>query len=106
VPRAIWQRRYVAWLRVADFLIVVAAVVVAQLLRFGTTPATLAGPTSLGYSAVSILIIGCWVWFLTIYRTRARGVIGGGADEFRRLWTATPSLFGAIAIVATVFKVA
>jgi hypothetical protein len=75
-PRPLWQRRYGTWLRVADFLVISAAVMLAQLLRFGATPATLDG---LGYSVVSVLIIGSWVWFLMIYRARARapGVAGG-----------------------------
>jgi exopolysaccharide biosynthesis polyprenyl glycosylphosphotransferase len=101
-PRALWQRRYGTWLRVADFLFISAAVVLAQLLRFGTTRATLDG---LGYAVVSVLIIGSWVWFLMIYRTRAPGVVGAGSEEFRRVWTATLSLFGGIAIVSAVFRV-
>jgi exopolysaccharide biosynthesis polyprenyl glycosylphosphotransferase len=104
-PRAAWQRRYGAWLRVADFLVIGAAVVLGQLLRFGTTPAALAGFAPVGYSVVSILIIGSWVWFLMIYHTSAPGVIGAGSEEFRRVWTATLSLFGGIAIVSMLFKV-
>jgi exopolysaccharide biosynthesis polyprenyl glycosylphosphotransferase len=103
--RALWQRRYGIWLWVTDFVVISAAVVLAQLLRFGTTPATPAGPAPLGYSVVSILMIGSWVWFLMIYRTRAPSVVGGGSEEFRRVWTATLSLFGTIAIVSTLFKV-
>jgi hypothetical protein len=32
-------------------------------------------------------------------------VIGGGLVEYRRLWTTTLSVFGAIAVISTVFKV-
>jgi exopolysaccharide biosynthesis polyprenyl glycosylphosphotransferase len=109
VPRAVWQRRYGTWLQVTDLLVISAAVVFAQLLRFGTKPATVAALNSslrhlvpLGYSVLSILIIGSWVWFLMIYHTREPGVVGGGSEEFRRVWTATLSLFGGIAIASTI----
>ena len=104
-PRATWRRRYGTWLQVADCLVISAAVMLGQLLRFGTTPAALPGFAALGYSVVSVLIIGGWVWLLMIYRTRAPGVVGGGSEEFRRVWTATLSLFGGIAIVSTLLKV-
>ena len=103
-PRVMWQRRYGRYLQITDFVVATFAVALAELLRFGHTSANLTGYKSLGYSVVSILIIGTWVWFLAIYRTRAPGVIGAGSEEFRRVWTATLSVFGAIAIVSTLFK--
>jgi exopolysaccharide biosynthesis polyprenyl glycosylphosphotransferase len=103
-PRAVWQRRYGVALRISDFVVVASAVLIAQLLRFGTTNAGLTGLDYLGYPLVSILIVAGWVWFLTIYRTRAPGIAAAGSEEFRRVWTATLSLFGAIAIVSALFK--
>jgi hypothetical protein len=75
---------------VNGFLVVSTAVILAQLLRFDTTPATLAGLTSLGYLIISILVIGSWAWLLTIYRTPAPGIVGRRSDHFRRLWTQAP----------------
>ena len=109
-PRAGWQRRYGTWLHAADVLVISAAVVLAHLLRFGTTDPTLPGGSAgywavSGYWVVSILIAASWVWFLMIYRTREPTVVGGGPEEFRRVWSATLSLFGVIAIVSLLAKV-
>jgi hypothetical protein len=103
-PRAIWQRRYSRYLHIADFVVAAFGVALAELLRFGSTPANLTGHKSLDYPVVSILIIAAWVWFLAISRTRAPGVIGAGLEEFRRVWTATLSVFGTTAIISTLFK--
>jgi exopolysaccharide biosynthesis polyprenyl glycosylphosphotransferase len=103
-PRALWQRRYGAWLRVADFLVISAAVVLAQLLRFGTTSASSTGHISLHYSILSVAIIISWTWSLAIFRTRAPGIVGRGSEEFRRVWATTLSVFGTIAIASTLFK--
>src|SRR5271166_1395164 len=103
-PRAMWQRRYGRYLQITDLVVATSAVALAELLRFGSTSANLTSHKSLDYSVVSILIIGTWVWFLAICRTRAPGVIGAGSEEFRRVWTATLSVFGAIAIVSMLFK--
>jgi hypothetical protein len=105
VRRAVWQRRYGIALLTTDFVVVSTAAALAQIMRFGTRPATLVGFTWLGYSVISALLVGSWVWFLMIYRTRAPGVIGGTSEEYRRVWTATLSLFGGIAIVSTLFRV-
>jgi exopolysaccharide biosynthesis polyprenyl glycosylphosphotransferase len=104
-PRAMWQRRYSLYLQISDFLVAAFAVVLAELLRFGSTTPNVTGHPSLDYTVVSLLFIATWVSFLSIYRTRAAGVIGAGSEEFRRVWTATLSLFGGIAIVSTLFKV-
>jgi exopolysaccharide biosynthesis polyprenyl glycosylphosphotransferase len=45
-----------------------------------------------------------WLAALIIYRTRAPQVVGGGFEEYRRVWTATVSLFGFIAVLSTVFR--
>lgn len=103
-PRAAWQRRYALQLQITDILVATCAVLLAESLRFGSGSAILTGQRWLDYSVVSILIILSWAWFLAIYHTRALGIIGAGAEEFRRVWTATLSLFGAIAIVSMLFK--
>src|ERR1700739_2402335 len=59
-PRAVWQRRYEVALRISDFVVSPSAVVLAPLLRFGTTNASLTGLASLGYPLVSILVVAGW----------------------------------------------
>ena len=88
-PRAAWQRRYGNGLVVADFLVISAAVVLAQLLRFGTRPATVAGLEFVGLLGgldTDNRKLGLVPDDLP---TRAPGIVGGGSEEFRRVWTAT-----------------
>jgi exopolysaccharide biosynthesis polyprenyl glycosylphosphotransferase len=103
-----WRSSYVQRLRVSDTLIVVAVIAVAQMLRFGgLTSGNLAGPagpTSVDYLVVSVSIAAVWVAALSIYRTRAPQIVGTGLEEYRRVWTATLSLFGVIAVVSTIFR--
>ncbi|WP_353365727.1 sugar transferase [Mycobacterium sp.] len=80
------------------------AVVTAEFLRFGGKSPRVAGYSSLDYPIVSIIIIVTWLWLLAVYRTRAPVVIGAGSEEFRRLWSATMTEFGAIAILSMLLK--
>jgi hypothetical protein len=41
---------------------------------------------------------------LSIYRARSPRVIGDGAEKYRRVWLATISVFGGVAIVSMLFK--
>jgi exopolysaccharide biosynthesis polyprenyl glycosylphosphotransferase len=103
-----WRGCYVRRLRISDSLIVAAVIGIAQTLRFGgLTSGNLAGPagpTSVDYIVVSTSIAAIWIAVLAIYRTRAAQIIGNGLEEYRRLWTATLTLFGVIAVVSTIFR--
>ncbi len=104
--RARWQQRYANWLAASDAVVVSAVVATAQIVRFGsvTSGNLWAGYTSVAYSAVSVLIAFAWSLVLAIYHTRAQQVIGAGPEEFRRVWTATLSVFGVIAVISTLFR--
>jgi hypothetical protein len=41
---------------------------------------------------LSVVIVGSWATLLSVSRTRSPQVIGGGAEEFRRVWTAQPTV--------------
>nr|WP_319445947.1 MULTISPECIES: sugar transferase [unclassified Mycobacterium] len=103
-----WRSSYVQRLRVSDTLVVILVIALAQMLRFGgLTSVNLAGPAgpaSVDYLVVSVSISAVWVAALSVYRTRAPQVIGTGLEEYRRVWTATLSLFGVIAVVSTIFR--
>ncbi|OBH21172.1 sugar transferase [Mycolicibacter terrae] len=104
--RARWQHRYADWLLASDVSVLSGVVALAQIVRFGTvTSGSLwAGYGSVAYSGVSVLIVFAWAVGLAIYHTRAPQVIGAGPEEFRRVWTATLSVFGVLAVVSTLFK--
>ncbi|ULE35445.1 sugar transferase [Mycobacterium sp. IDR2000157661] len=98
--RVSWQKQYARWLLVSDTAIVCAAVVLAQVVRFGVAPRALflAGLFSAGLIAV-------WLCALAIFRTRSPGVIGAGLEEYRLVVSATVWTFGAVAIVTLLARV-
>ncbi|MGB2923056.1 MAG: sugar transferase [Mycobacterium sp.] len=98
-----WQSRYVTWLAVSDAVVIVVAVFLAQRIRFGQDGDRL-GYWNVDYTVVSIAVIVVWLLGLTANRSRSPRVIGAGAEEYRRVWTATLSVFGFIAIVSMLLQ--
>jgi exopolysaccharide biosynthesis polyprenyl glycosylphosphotransferase len=104
VERSNWQRRYVAKLRVSDVVLVCAAVILAQYIRFGPT----LNPPGYAYgyvTAFSVLFALAWVSALTLYHTRSPRLVGTGVEEYRRVVAASFGTFGAIAIVTLLLKI-
>ncbi|AKE92730.1 polyprenyl glycosylphosphotransferase [Rhodococcus sp. WB1] len=88
-----------------DNIMVVLAVVLAHVVRFGE--ADLLAATSFSeenYAVVSVCLAVAWIGTLVLFRTRSRRVIGSGYEEYQRVITGTLRLFGAIAIISLVFK--
>ena len=102
--RRVWEHQYIERLRISDVAVVVLAVALAQLIRFGELHNNGLQAT-LSYTGVSVVLAGLWLAFLAIFRTRSTRVIGNGAEEYRRIVSATFKLFGVIAIVSLLFKV-
>lgn len=102
-----WYRKYVGWLTLTDLVAVILAVVFAQWLRFGRTPngainvSVLDGVT---YLVVSVVIALLWMAALSINHSRSERIIGSGAEEYRRVWSATLAVFGGVAIVSMLLK--
>ncbi|MCB9409878.1 MAG: sugar transferase [Mycolicibacterium sp.] len=104
---ASWQVTYGRWLTLTDSVAVVIAVTFAQLVRFGSSSpagAPLAVLRGVTYLEVSIAIAVCWLGALVISHSRSHRIIGAGAEEYRRVWLATISVFGGVAIVSMLFK--
>jgi exopolysaccharide biosynthesis polyprenyl glycosylphosphotransferase len=101
--RSTWQRRYAATLGVSDFLVVSAAVLLSQFVRFGPTW-TPSGYPQYYVPAYSALFIVAWLCALTAFRARSTRVIGTGVEEYRRVVSASLSTFGVIAIVSLLLK--
>ena len=89
---------------VADFVIVVGAVYVAQLIIFGkigdTTDLTWTTRPGIDYTAVSAALALLWLGLLTMVNSRAPRIVGRGVEEYRRVFSATFALFGVIAMLA------
>ena len=93
-----WQHAYSRWLAVADTVGISLAVGLAQRIRFGYQP------WMHTYLQVSVIIAASWMLALMINHTRSVRVIGSGAEEYRRVWLGTLSVFGGIAIISMLFK--
>ena len=101
-----WQARYARWLLVTDSAAVFLAVGFAQWTRFGPSAenASLAVLRGVTYLELSAVIAAAWLAALAINHSRSQRVIGSGVDEYRRVWWATVSVFGGVAIVSMLFK--
>lgn len=106
VARYKWERTIRNWWFVSDFVVVLGAVILAQVLRFGESGA---GPafrySFLNYFAVSALIALVWMITLGVYGTRSTRILGNGLEETRRVLTSTVSVFGVLAVFSMIFQV-
>lgn len=100
---AAWISTHINLLRAADTLVVVGAVVVGDLLSsVGFVPGVESAKGGLLTAALVMLL---WLMALEIYRTRDAKVLGVGADEYKRVASASLRIFGLMAIAAVVFSV-
>lgn len=98
--RAQWERKYSRRLVVSDAIVICAAVILAQYIRFGRDGDD-AIATVTGFSVVFVTL---WLAMLAMSRSRSSRVIGSGVEEYRRIVSASFWTFGAIAIATLVFK--
>ncbi len=92
-----WQHRYSRTLVAVDFVGIALAIGLALRVRFGTSPWT-------PYVELSFVIGFMWMAALWINHSRSPRVIGSGAEEYRRVWVGTISVFGVIAILSMLLK--
>lgn len=101
VSRAAWQKHYARRLVISDTLVVIAAIALAQYLRFGRV-APLDEFTNRYIVLFSTSFAVIWLAALSILRTRSPRVLGEGPDEYRGIINATFWTFGLIAIVSLI----
>ena len=100
-----WARSYIRSLAATDACAIVVSVAIAQLVRFGTDPATFRSQIlAYSYTAVSAVLILAWFSALILFRSRESRVVGTGVEEFRRVARASTALFGTVAIISFLFK--
>ena len=97
-----WPRRYARFLRVSDAVVVLSCLVG---ISWFAPPSLALGSGTLPLQGVLAGIGLAWVAALGAYRTREASVFGVGSDEYKRVVTATMHVFGAVAIILTVFQV-
>jgi exopolysaccharide biosynthesis polyprenyl glycosylphosphotransferase len=100
---AAWISTHISLLRATDALVVAGAVWAGDLLSsVGFVPGVESDKAGL-LTAVTVMLL--WLLALEIYRTRDSKVLGVGADEFKRVASATLRIFGLMAIAGIVFSV-
>ncbi|MGQ9350958.1 sugar transferase [Mycolicibacterium gilvum] len=99
-----WQQRYARRLVVTDLIAVLLAVGSAQWLRFGGLAGDMSTIRIIDYPVVSVGIAILWMAALSINNSRSTRIIGSGTEEYRRVWLATLSVFGGVAILSMLFK--
>jgi exopolysaccharide biosynthesis polyprenyl glycosylphosphotransferase len=102
--RTRWQRRYAAYLRLTDAVVICGAIVIAQYVRFGPTLSP-PGYLSNYVPAFSALFAIVWLSALAGLHSRSPRLVGIGLEEYRRVIAASFWTFGTIAIVTMLLKV-
>jgi exopolysaccharide biosynthesis polyprenyl glycosylphosphotransferase len=98
----VWQRRYQRMLVLVDLAIILVSTLVALHVRFGGNSNSVAG---ISYPALSVLLVPIWLAALIGARAYETRFVGTGADEFKRVSTASLRLMAVIGVVAFVFKI-
>jgi exopolysaccharide biosynthesis polyprenyl glycosylphosphotransferase len=99
-------QRHIRRLRATDFAVVIAAVMLAQLAKFGPPGESIQASTfEFSYEFLSVILAFAWCLSLLAYKTADAKVLGLGADEYRRSFAATLRVFGSLAIIAMVFQI-
>lgn len=100
-----WVHRYVLKLAWSDAIIVIAAVCLAQFVRFGAESALAPnGASQLPAVYVSIVLAFLWIASLRAFQTLDRRVVGSGSQEYSRVVTACLAVFGVLAMVDLLFR--
>jgi exopolysaccharide biosynthesis polyprenyl glycosylphosphotransferase len=99
-----WQQQYSDRLRISDTIVVCAAVMLAQFVRFGDSP-NMSGYPGPVMTLFSCLFAVLWLSSISVFHTRSPRIIGAGIDEYRRIASASFSTFGMIAMVTLLAKI-
>jgi exopolysaccharide biosynthesis polyprenyl glycosylphosphotransferase len=102
-PRQVeaWERRYLRLLVLVDLAVILASSLVALHVRFGDTQNTVSG---VSYELLAVVLVPVWLGSLVIARAYEMRFIGTGADEFKRVSSASLRLMALVAVFAYVFK--
>jgi exopolysaccharide biosynthesis polyprenyl glycosylphosphotransferase len=95
---------------VADLLVIIWAVLGAQLIRFGPGPvnAILPGVAATSvhvkYTAFTAVLVGAWVLMLRIHGAYDHRLLGHGPEEYKAVATASLRLFALVAVVSYLMR--
>ncbi len=101
-PVDVWERRYLRRLVLVDFAIILGSTLLALHVRFGNADDSVSG---VSYAMLSVLLVPVWLGALVIARAYEMRFLGTGADEFKRVSSASLRLMAVVAVVAYTFKI-
>lgn len=98
-----WARAYQEKLLLSDSLIIAVATTGALFTRarINDIPTFLAGVNVIVWSAIGSIVL-IWIALLGVFRTRDRRFIGAGANEYKRVITASVTTFGLVSIALVI----
>lgn len=99
-PRFNWFPRYQNILRISDGLMISATLVAAMLWLFGQDSFMQVAGLPISYPVASLVIGAVWWIALGARRSRDRGVVGHGLEEYRRTMSAGLYTLGTVAVLA------
>jgi len=102
-----WEREYGRRLLLTDTIVIVVAVIAAQLIAFGDDSDAAAVKVfgGIDYWLVSLVLVVGWVATVHVSGSRDSRVLGTGSREYQLVFNACFAWFGLVAIMATLFKV-
>lgn len=99
-----WRKRTLWKLRIVDALVIIWAVAGAYIVRFGYDPELVVKGQELFYVWFSIFLAVVWFLMLGAWNSRQSLILGSGAEEYKRVATASLWLFGSVAVFSYVLR--
>jgi exopolysaccharide biosynthesis polyprenyl glycosylphosphotransferase len=93
-----WAGGYRRKLRISDASVIVLAVAVTFFAHLGGSHDTV------GFTWMSLLVLGVWTASLSAFRSRDPRVIGVGASEYKRVLNASMTALGILSVAFVVFQ--
>ncbi|HEX3824069.1 MAG TPA: sugar transferase [Mycobacteriales bacterium] len=100
-PVDIWQRHYRWALIAVDLVIILGSAFLAMQIRFGDASQSVSGWS---YAVLSVLLVPVWFGSLLMARAYEMRFMGTGADEFKRITSASLNLLAVLAVAAYTLK--
>jgi exopolysaccharide biosynthesis polyprenyl glycosylphosphotransferase len=100
-----WKRSYQRRLLVVDSFVVITAVALAQIGRFGVLDHESSPNNSWQHmTLVSVGLVATWLTVLGLLQSRDISLAGVGSEEYRRVVSATVWVFGVAAVVSLLLQ--
>jgi exopolysaccharide biosynthesis polyprenyl glycosylphosphotransferase len=96
-----WQRQYLRHVVLVDLAVILGSSFLALHIRFGASENSVTG---ISYEVLTLLLVPVWIAALAIARAYEARYIGTGAEEFKRVGSASLRLMAVIAVISFTFK--